>query len=60
MSNNFTPANKNLVKELKESEKIAIHKHKGLRRQEREQYCPVVTFDGVTPNPTYKPRPIRH
>lgn len=29
-------------------------------RRNQENYCPVVTFDGVTPNPTYASKPIRY
>jgi hypothetical protein len=40
--------------------KKEVFTYKGHRKVQPVKYCPVVTFDGVTPNPEYKSKPLRH
>ena len=39
---------------------LLVHRHLKTRKQSQESYCPVVTYDGITNNPEYKQRPMRH
>ena len=51
----------NVIEEkLQESKPLLVHRHLKTRKQSQESYCPVVTFDGVTPNPEYRSKPLRH
>ncbi len=40
--------------------KKEVFTYKGHRKVQPVKYCPVVTFDGVTPNPEYRSKPLRH
>ena len=48
-----------LDKELQDSKKLLVHRHQRTCKKVPEQYCPVITYDGVTNNPEYKQRPIQ-
>ena len=48
-----------LDKELQDSKKLLVHRHQRTCKKVPEQYCPVITYDGVTKNPEYKQRPIQ-
>jgi hypothetical protein len=51
----------NVIEEkLQESKPLLVHRHLKTRKQSQESYCPVVTYDGITKNPEYKQRPMRH
>ena len=51
----------NVIEEkLQESVPLLVHRHLKTRKQSQESYCPVVTYDGITNNPEYKQRPMRH
>jgi hypothetical protein len=50
----------NVIEEgLQESRPLVIQCVK-TRKQLQDRYCPVITYDGITKNPDYKQRPIRH
>jgi hypothetical protein len=49
----------NTEEELQESRPLVIQYLK-TRNQSQERYCPVITYDGITKNPEYKQRPMRH
>ena len=44
---------------LQESRPLVIQHVKTLK-QPQDRYCPVITYDGITKNPEYKQRPMRH
>ena len=51
----------NVIEEkLQESKPLLVHRHLKTRKQSQESNCPVVTYDGITKNPEYKQRPMRH
>jgi hypothetical protein len=49
----------NTEEELQESEVLLVQ-HVKTRKQPQDRYCPVITYDGITKNPEYKQRPMRH
>ena len=46
-------------KELKDSEEVYIHRHKGFQKKHPKNYCPVVEYKKGVANPKYKSRPIK-
>ena len=50
----------NTKEDNSEEDQPIIVRYQGHRRVEKETYCPVVTYDGITPNPNYKQKPIRY
>ena len=49
-----------IEKKLQESESLLVHHHLKTRNNAQDRYCPVITYDGITKNPEYKQRPMRH
>ena len=49
----------NDTEKLQESSPLVIQYAKP-RTPSQDRYCPVITYDGITKNPEYKQRPMRH